>query len=163
MRGFTRSVASIRGRKIGASRFTTDDPRIEKIPEVGCWLWLGALVHGYGRCAVGATLGYAHRQFYEAAKGAIPDGLVLDHICRTPECVNPDHLRAVTNTENVMEPRSQWTARRNRDKTECPKCQAPFTLRKDGNGRVCVPCNNEASRIRMNALYAKRRADGLLS
>jgi hypothetical protein len=44
---------------------------------------------------------YAHRVVYEAAKGPIPEGLHLDHLCRTPPCVNPDHLEAVTPYENI--------------------------------------------------------------
>ncbi len=43
----------------------------------------------------------AHRWFYEQAKGPIPDGLSIDHLCRVPPCVNPDHLEAVSHTENV--------------------------------------------------------------
>jgi hypothetical protein len=44
----------------------------------------------------------AHRVAYVLAKGAIPEGLVLDHLCRTPACVNPDHLEPVTNHENIL-------------------------------------------------------------
>jgi len=37
---------------------------------------------------------------YVMAKGPIPDGLTLDHLCRVRHCVNPDHLEPVTQTEN---------------------------------------------------------------
>lgn len=44
---------------------------------------------------------YAHRLAYERAKGPIALGAQIDHLCRVRECVNPDHLEVVTQTENV--------------------------------------------------------------
>ena len=73
----------------------------------GCWLWTaGKDSHGYGVFQVGSLTDgtrrseRAHRWAYEALVDPIPDGLQLDHLCRTPGCVNPDHLEAVTNKEN---------------------------------------------------------------
>lgn len=42
----------------------------------------------------------AHRVAYELLVGPIPEGLVLDHLCRVRHCVNPDHLEPVTKREN---------------------------------------------------------------
>ena len=43
----------------------------------------------------------AHRLAWEIVIGPIPDGLVLDHLCRRPVCVNPSHLEPVTDAENL--------------------------------------------------------------
>lgn len=72
---------------------------LSSVNENGCWLWQRRIdVHGYGR--LGKRL--AHRLSYEAIIGPIPKGLTLDHLCRTPMCVNPDHLEPVTNRENIL-------------------------------------------------------------
>jgi hypothetical protein len=44
---------------------------------------------------------YAHRHFSEIHIGPIPPGLVLDHLCNNPPCVNPAHLEPVTAKENM--------------------------------------------------------------
>lgn len=55
---------------------------------------------GYARIVVQGKHLFLHRVAYELAKGPIPDGLVIDHLCCTPACCNPDHLEAVTDAEN---------------------------------------------------------------
>lgn len=42
----------------------------------------------------------AHRAVYISEVGAIPEGLVIDHLCRNRICINPDHLEPVTQKEN---------------------------------------------------------------
>jgi hypothetical protein len=67
-----------------------------------CWIWLLAKDEkGYGRMNVQGESPQAHRSYYEAAHGPIPEGLHLDHLCTQPDCVNPSHLEAVTLAENV--------------------------------------------------------------
>lgn len=41
-----------------------------------------------------------HRVAWEAVHGPIPEGMTLDHVCRNKPCVNVDHLRLLTNSEN---------------------------------------------------------------
>lgn len=65
--------------------------------ESGCWIWTAAMLHGYGRWSGGL----AYRHSYEELIAAIPDGLHLDHLCRTPPCVNPWHLDPVPQIENI--------------------------------------------------------------
>jgi HNH endonuclease len=67
-----------------------------------CWLWTGGTNgRGYGQLKIDGQQFYAHRLAFEVERGPIPNGLVIDHLCRTPLCVNPDHLEPVTNTENL--------------------------------------------------------------
>lgn len=61
----------------------------------------------------------AHRFSYQLYKGNIPKNLVIDHLCKNPSCVNPDHLEAVTNRENIL--RGISPAAINSKKTHCPK------------------------------------------
>ncbi|MBV6425512.1 MAG: hypothetical protein NAOJABEB_03333 [Steroidobacteraceae bacterium] len=71
-----------------------------------CWLWTGyRLPAGYGYIGPsirGEKHQLAHRVSYELANGPIPDGLVIDHLCRNPPCVNPAHLEAVTHQQNTL-------------------------------------------------------------
>lgn len=122
-------------------------PKVQKTGS--CWLWLGALhpTAGYGRIRLagrGAPTVPAHRVAYELLVGPIPDGLVLDHLCRNRGCVNPAHLEPVTNGENVRRGVSFSTA--NRRKTHCPKghpYDAANTYLVRGQWRACRTCRRE--------------------
>lgn len=57
---------------------------------------------GYGLMTINNKNIYAHRHFYEKYKGKIPQGLVLDHLCKNTLCVNPNHLEAVTQKVNMQ-------------------------------------------------------------
>lgn len=70
-------------------------------PMSGCWLWTGALSRGYGR--INRVM--AHRIFFEHYHGPVPSGLEINHKCRVKCCVNPDHLEAVTHSENILHAR----------------------------------------------------------
>lgn len=111
------------------------------IQENGCWDWVGAIgVGGYGIWdADGGRL--AHRTLYIRAKGAIPTGLQLDHLCRNPSCVNPDHLEPVTPRENTR--RSNGISGINSRKTHClnghPFDDTNTYVPKKG-GRYCKQC-----------------------
>ncbi len=76
--------------------------KIEPEPNSGCWLWNSARkASGHGQVHLGGKTRAAHRVVYELLVGPVPRGLELDHLCRTPECVNPDHLEPVTHAENM--------------------------------------------------------------
>lgn len=71
-------------------------------PNSGCHIWAGPTNLVYGVMNISKKNRYVHRIAYELCKGPIPAGLVIDHICKNTLCVNPQHLEAVTQYENVM-------------------------------------------------------------
>jgi len=72
------------------------------VADTGCWLWTGGLNKaGYGRLETADGSDRAHRVSYARLVGPIPEGLELDHLCRTRACIRPDHLQPVTHHQNV--------------------------------------------------------------
>jgi hypothetical protein len=84
-----------------------------------CIMWGGSIdIKGYGRIHVGrGKYVKAHRVIYVGVHGPIPDSLVIDHLCRNPACVNPQHLEAVTSQVNIL--RGTGVAAVNARKTHC--------------------------------------------
>lgn len=82
---------------------------IEKIPEAGCWIWMGALNDsGYGMASTQRKDGSwkmkrAHVLAYEAVHGQVPKGLFVCHRCDVRCCINPSHLFVGTNTDNMVD------------------------------------------------------------
>jgi hypothetical protein len=80
-----------------------------------CVPWAGVINNeGYGIVHVGKTTMGAHRKAWIDANGDIPDGLVVDHLCRNRRCVNVAHMELVTTRENIR--RAPWA-----QVTHCPK------------------------------------------
>jgi hypothetical protein len=91
-------------------------PKVQKTET--CWLWTAATNRqGYGQFHAHRQAILAHRWAYIDARGPIPDGLQLDHLCRIPACVNPVHLEAVTPQVNTL--RGVSRAAVNAVKTHC--------------------------------------------
>ena len=67
----------------------------------GCWLWpRGCSGSGYGQFRLDGQHHYVHRLAYTLGVGLIPPGWPVDHLCNNPTCFNPEHLEAVTRSEN---------------------------------------------------------------
>jgi len=109
----------------------TDERRFwEKVDlrqPAGCWEMTGARCPlGYQYFYFNGRIGRAHRYSYRLLVGPIPEGLVLDHLCRNPPCVNPSHLEAVTTGENTRRGYLSQNGQRNREKTHCKRAH-PFS------------------------------------
>ncbi len=105
-----------------------------------CWFWHGTMSNGYGQFFWrGKRIG-AHRLSYEHAQISIPKGLQIDHLCRVPRCVNPEHLEAVTSAENTR--RGNGPAARHARKTHCIHGHefTPENTRLRPNARQCRTC-----------------------
>ena len=106
-----------------------------------CWLWMGSkTLGGYGHVGLNGKYPLAHRLSYEWAIGPIPEGFQIDHLCRVRNCVNPKHLEAVTQQENI---RRGDGGSFNREKTHCNNghiYDAVNTYLKNDGGRQCLPC-----------------------
>lgn len=119
----------------------------------GCWIWGGSRNgSGYGNLSwtyQGAVQTGAHRISYIAHRGAVPDGLVIDHLCRVRACVNPQHMEVVESKENTF--RSPVALGRiNGTKTHCAKgheyTAENTRLYRPPNrstiARVCIACTH---------------------
>lgn len=124
-------------------------------PHLGpCWIWTaGKQPEGYGRLAIGRSYKGAHVFSYELLKERVPKGMVIDHLCRVPSCVNPSHLEAVTTAENLWR---GWRAKLGII-THCPqghKFTPENTYHRPRSRKVnCRTCG----RLRMAAIRARRR------
>ena len=119
-----------------------------------CWLWTGRKQdsYGHGRFNLNGRNLPAHRVAWQMLRGPIKDGLVLDHLCRITNCVNPEHLEAVTSGENVL--RGIGPGAINKRKTHCKRGHE-FTLentRLVKGGRSCKICERNK--------LARQRAEG---
>lgn len=127
-----------------------------------CWLWTGHTKSGtYGQFTLFPHHQMpAHRFAYITEVGAIPNGLVLDHLCRNPRCVRPDHLEAVTQRENVL--RGEGIAAKRSAQTHCVRGheftpENTYHPRKAPHHRACLTCIRDNNRHYYQARKLRRQ------
>lgn len=116
-----------------------------------CWTWTGTTNRGYGHFRTLSGRLYAHRWSFEFFRGAIPEGLTIDHLCRNKACVNPDHLDPVPGRINTL--RSEGITAALAKATRCVnghEFTEANTIQRATGGRKCRTC--------ANAIHARRRA-----
>lgn len=69
-----------------------------------CWEWTGARIQrGYGVGTADKVKFYAHRRSFAINIGTLGDAAVVMHRCDNPPCVNPAHLVAGTQSDNMRD------------------------------------------------------------
>lgn len=129
-------------------KMNTIDNVMSNVDKLDCWLWRGATTkRGYGKVTVNYKTVAVHRFVYESLVGSIPSGLQIDHICGNKLCVNPHHLEAVSQRENIR----RYTSTIIKCNRGHDLCGDNLYITPDGR-RNCKACRRESV-----ALWSMRR------
>ena len=128
---------------------------------VGCWEWTASKTsEGYGKIFLRGRNVRAHRLSYVLLVGPIPEGMILDHLCRNPSCVNPAHLEPVSHRTNCL--RGVSPAARNAAKSHCANGHeftsenTSWVSHRGRPERRCLTCHRERQRTYDAARKARR-------
>lgn len=118
-RGPSKRRASYRPRGLSREQLTDWLLAGSEVTDVGCLIPPVTIpAGGYPSVRVGDSMVSAHRLVFEVRNRALGKGELVDHTCHDPSscegglpcphrgCINPDHLVATTNSENVSKARA---------------------------------------------------------
>lgn len=112
----------------------------------GCWTWLRSRVaKGYGRVRWDGGTWWAHRLSRFIAFGDAPEAVC--HTCDNPPCVNPEHLRSGTLSDNTAE---MWA----KGRAVVTISLTPATLALAEAALAALPPRGEGRRARVEQIAA---------
>lgn len=124
----------------------------------GCWEWQGYIGKSkYGNFKITTdkkqNTYQAHRISYFLFVGIPDKEKIIDHQCENRICVNPDHLKEITQSQNILRSKKHssyfW-----RNMTVCPKGH-PF----DENNTIYYPIKKTGKTQRLCAICTKIRQE----
>lgn len=114
----------------------------------------GAWSQGYARVYIGNVQVFAHRVAYIAARGRPAGGLTIDHMCGVRDCVDPNHLEAVSVAENTRRGGAWRThCKRGHEYTD----ENTYLWSVDGTRR-CRTCDRERYMQKRDLILAAQKA-----
>ena len=129
--------------------------------------------NGYGVVSTPTGTKRAHRIAWEEKFGQIPKGLIIDHVCHNEAaaqgecqggtdcphraCINTDHLRVATPSENILSGMHSVDVKQACPQGHSYKNPRNIMTRKNGT-RECAECNRERARRNWANRFAKAGA-----
>lgn len=146
-------IAGTRTRKPTISILDIIESKIERIPECGCWIWMGKALGwgGYPQIRYARRTHPVHRLMWELKNGPMQKSNHACHSCDLPLCVNPDHIWPGTRSDNISDAIRKGRMRFVRNEL----CRKGHPLKGNGRNRFCQTCRNIRQRESRVKKYRK--------
>ena len=120
-------------------------------PDGECWI-SGYSVGSHGYAQIGwregdrTTMTTAHRvAWWGANRQPIEPGMTIDHICRRRQCINPLHLRLLSNSANASD---NGQVKTNAEVGRLCRKGHPLVAQSTDGRAYCRQCKAERKRLR---------------